>query len=173
MSSGITVQEELVLKDGILTADAAQVKPHLDTITAVDVHKKQKKEDRPIRDREIQREILLLENDPTVSHELDAIFSGYKCRISIVYTREKFLDKAAHHSVDLIILKHFISGTNMEDLATRLKEMPKFYKIPIILYDNLFQETAEESSPAEKKGVLILRDEGKKLLEKAKTLLGL
>jgi len=171
--SDISVQEELLLKDNMLGTDQAQAKPRLDIGTPGVDDKQQKKDERPERHREIRREILILENDPVVHYELRTIFAGHNCLVYFVSDPEDCLDKATHRSLDLVILKHFVNNANMERLAGRLKEIPKFYKIPIILYDNLFQKTEKEKLTGERKDTLLLNDEGRKLLEKVKTLLGL
>ncbi len=170
--SDISVQEEFLLKDAMLDTGQTHSKSRMDAVPSGADDKKQKKDERP-EYREVQREIFILENDPIVSYELRMIFSKYNCLIYFVSNPEECLDKATHHSVDLVILKHFVNSVNMEGLTTRLKEMPKFNKIPIILYDSIFQETEKEKSTGEKKGALLLNEQGRKMLEKVKALLGL
>lgn len=170
LSTGdISVQQEAVLGEAVTNEEKAQpgFEPGIP-------EKERKKEEPPaVRDRKVQKEILILENDMSVGRELKKIFAACNCDVNIVPTPEGCWEKAGHSFPDLIILKHFIDTANTEELAHRLKEMQKFYKVPIILYDTIGEIKQETKPSGEKDIALILGAEGNKMLQKAKALLGI
>lgn len=169
--SNISVQEEALLKDAMLTMGANQAQgksPRLDPAGSGSGDKKQVKAEPSRGPEETRRQILILEDNRTVSDKLKTIFSDYNCLVHIVNTAAECFDKAPHWALDLIILKHFINDANTEELAERLKNISKFYRVPIILYDNIGQVAV-----GDKESDFVLNEEGNKVVERTKSLLHL
>ncbi len=166
----ISLNEELVLTDSMVERDKA--KPELGhSQVGTEGEKRQENKPDPKRAARGNKKILILENDIEAMRWLRSIFTHLGCLIEVAITPEECLKKTRQSTYDLIILKHFVEQTNTENLAGRIKEMPQFYRVPIIVYNNIWQKSQEIHPADDKEASVMLSAEGNEMLKKAKQFL--
>ncbi len=162
----ISLQDDRVLTDAIVDADKAPQTAE----PAFEKEKKQLVKD-PVSKPVFKKKILFLEDDPFAMSELRKIFLKYNFEIDGVATPDECLRQANLYTPDLIILKHFIGQINTETLAERIKGMPHFHNVPIIVYDHAWQKTGRVNPSGQKEAVFMLTAHGAEMLIKVRQIL--
>ncbi|MFP4473698.1 MAG: response regulator [Candidatus Omnitrophota bacterium] len=128
-TSGGAVQDEAekILDHSILDVEEKSV-PRTELSDKTD---SKKKED------EYRKCVFLLEDEPLFVKMLS--LSMDKIRVGVVSSGERFefLQKLEDREPAVIIMKHFINDFNTEELADQLKSKPRYFDIPILIYDTI------------------------------------
>ena len=119
----------------------------------------------------VKKEVLILENDMNAFRELQKVFAEMGATLHLVSTAQECVDTANQTAMDLIILKNVFNKINAEDLADNLKSLPRFQKIPIIIYTSIGKAAEGVLPGGSKSSAFVLSLEGKEMIQKAKEIL--
>lgn len=168
--SNLSITEEAVLNKNMMDVDHEG--RSLDAAAAKDDGKISRTE-RAVRTGQDKKEIIILENDPLVAAALKTVLTVLNCSPRVTANFEECFDSAVHSYPDLILLKHFVNSANTEELAVRLKEMPRFYQTPVVIYDTIGERLEKIKSADCKEIAFTLNSEGNRMIQKIKRLLEL
>lgn len=130
-----------------------------------------KKKDLPRKEYFQRKKILILENNMDAYYELQKIFSEMGNTLQVVLTPQECIEEANRIDPDLIILRDLFNKIDAEELASKLKTIPRFQKTPIIIYTNIGEKAVVVNPAGAKTVTFVLNQEGKELLKKARSIL--
>ncbi|MFA5089182.1 MAG: response regulator [Candidatus Omnitrophota bacterium] len=126
----------------------------------------------PPRQKYLQRKkVLILENDMDAYYELQRIFGERGNALQVVSTPQECIEEANRVGPDLIILRDVFNKIDAEELANKLKTIPRFQKTPIIIYRNIGGKAETVSPAGGKTKTFVLNSEGKELFKKVNEIL--
>ncbi len=92
--------------------------------------------------------ILIIDDDPDYAQDLDALFSAKGHEVTVLNTCDGALDAIRTHSPDLLVLDVMFPDSAVAgfDLARRIRTIPEFARLPILLFSNINKEFPLEFS---------------------------
>jgi len=140
--------------DGLPSGDKVRVRPS-------------DRERRQQMARTVRRRILLAEDSGTVAGEIGKHFLKMGYGVESVQSAEACIDAVYDLKPDLVVLSLLVNDTSAIDIAEKIKRIPQFNQVPIIIYQNVFKKNANGEQLFHS-----LSLEGNQLLQKIHTLLG-
>lgn len=117
------------------------------------------------------KKILILENNMDAYYELQKILAGMGHTIQVVMTPQECIEEANRVGPDMIILKDIFNKIDAQELANKLKMIPRFIRIPIIIYSNIGEKAMAVNPAGLKTTTFVFNREGRELIEKFSEIL--
>lgn len=118
-----------------------------------------------------KKKILILEDDMEAYRELQRLLEAWGATLQSVLTPQECIEEANRVDPDVIILKDIFKKVDAEDLANKLKTIPRFQRTPVIIYTKIGEEVVAVNPAGEKTRTFVLNQEGKELLNKVREIL--
>ncbi|MEW5895408.1 MAG: response regulator [Candidatus Omnitrophota bacterium] len=117
------------------------------------------------------RKVIVLEDNMDAFHELERIFADRAATLQLVTNQQECVEEANRLVPDLIILKNIFKKIDAEEIANNLKALPRFQRIPIIIYTNIGEKSDVINMEGVRSSAFVLSQEGREMIRKAVQIL--